>query len=297
MVQAQEYLANYFKNTKCRDDIEDFDISKQNLTGSLKIENFARLKILNCSYNQLISLEIINCPYLTSFDCFNNRIERLIIKDLPQLNRIACYNNQLTNADFLTNLPLFDKEKLTILSLVNNKFQGNLEFLSPFVNLVHLELSGNYFDFSLEHLQNMKKLKKLWTNALSIDEKLEYLPNSLEHLCCYSRVDEEPCQLSQELVKKYQTKDNRGDIYYNYQAWRKDYLARCVQEKNKKIQELENEVQRLVSLIKDKKEKIIEAYLHSFPESQKELLQQLITAHLEYSKTKKQDQKARLTLS
>ena len=59
------------------------------------------------------------------------------------------------------------------------------------------------------------------------------------------------------------------------------------QAQETKINYLEIRIQELTNLIKSQKEKIINAFLRLFPE--KDLLQELIIIHLEYTKTKKQE--------
>ncbi|RHZ36200.1 hypothetical protein [endosymbiont GvMRE of Glomus versiforme] len=60
-----------------------------------------------------------------------------------------------------------------------------------------------------------------------------------------------------------------------------------LQNQEQKIRDLENRVQELTNSIKMQKEKIIDAFLNFFPE--KDLLQELIKTHLEFSKAKKQN--------
>ena len=55
---------------------------------------------------------------------------------------------------------------------------------------------------------------------------------------------------------------------------------------NIKISFLEREIKRLTNLIREQKDKVIEAYLFFFAE--KKLLQQLVVAHLDYKKAPKE---------
>jgi len=58
-------------------------------------------------------------------------------------------------------------------------------------------------------------------------------------------------------------------------------------DQEKKIEYLETRIAELTNLIKTQKEKIINTFLNLFAE--KELLQKLITIHLEFTKAKKQN--------
>ena len=111
MVNAQEWLdANYPKSQ--RKQITELDISNQNLHGSLKLEGFANLEIINSENNQLIELNIKNCSNLRKIRCIDN---------------------------FLTNLDCSQNEKLEYLGIKNNNFfEQDLSFLSHLINLENL---------------------------------------------------------------------------------------------------------------------------------------------------------------
>ncbi|CAJ0748979.1 12489_t:CDS:2 [Entrophospora sp. SA101] len=175
---------------------------------------------------------------------------------------------------------------MTRLNLDNNDIVPiNLSVFSKFVNLEKLNIGTNYeerikqgmynrFYGSLEPLQGLTKLEKLSIENTDINDGLGHLPENLKRVACDGKLAEhlKDCSCSHE--------------GYDYQTWRKDYLIKKLREESNKIKSLEQEVERLINLIKQQKEKIIDAYLHFFAE--KELLKELITDYLEYKKSQKQ---------
>lgn len=84
-----------------------------------------------------------------------------------------------------------------------------------------------------------------------------------------------------------QFKEELNTYHGDYKLWKTNHSAiKLLEEENIKLHSLESEIERLTNLIKEQKDKIIKAYTHFFQE--KELLQQLITAHLEYKKAQEQ---------
>jgi len=81
---------------KRREEIEELDISEQNLTGSLNLTGFSNLKKLDCSQNQLTSLDLSHCPNLTELRCERNNLTSLDLTSSPNLTWLVCYDNQLT---------------------------------------------------------------------------------------------------------------------------------------------------------------------------------------------------------
>ena len=101
-----------------RNEIEEIDISNQNLESELDLSDFINLEKLNCSDNNLIDLNLNNCK---------------------NLKTLICYGNLLTSANFLVNLP--NPEKLIYLDMGDNNFSAQtLSFLRPFTNLESLIL-------------------------------------------------------------------------------------------------------------------------------------------------------------
>lgn len=133
--------------------IEDLDISYQELSGTLNLEHFTNLKILNCSNNELESVEINDSKKLDFIDCSNNRLEWLDLKGLIYIEIIDCSNNQIMELD------LSDCNCLRQLTANNN----DLKFLNlPIINeLVSINLENNLlcnFDWKILNKETIRVL-------------------------------------------------------------------------------------------------------------------------------------------
>jgi len=126
----------------------------------------------------LTKLEVSACPKLTRLFCYRNDKLTSFTSNCPNLQEIDCSDNQLTQ------IKLPQGEKLETLSLLNNKFDQDLSFLSEAVNLEELYLSNNKFYGSLEPLKEMSKLKSLNISDTDINSGLEYLPENVETFWC-----------------------------------------------------------------------------------------------------------------
>ncbi|CAG8557447.1 324_t:CDS:2, partial [Racocetra persica] len=247
------------------------------LTGDLVIENWSNLERLDCYNNQLKSLTLINCPKLTRIECSDNIITNLIINNCSEVGVLNVSDNLLNNLGFLDSL---NPEKLAVLYLTNNNFSPqNISLFSKFANLKNLYLTNNRFYGSLQSLNNCKKLEKLSISGTEIIEGLEYLPDDLNEIDSVN---------AQELGESSKAQPYFQELKSSFQGLvlnlQKDQI---ISEREKKIVELFKENQRLTNLIKEQKE-IINDYLRFFPE--KEILQKLIQAHLEFTEAKKQNQ-------
>ena len=80
--------------------IEELDLSKQNLTILPDLSKYTKLKVLNCSCNELTRLDNLP-PGLKELYCSRNNLTSL--DNLPPgLKELACWNNKITSLD---NLP------------------------------------------------------------------------------------------------------------------------------------------------------------------------------------------------
>lgn len=188
MPNAQEWL-NYHYSTKDERVLRDhLIVNQRNLSGALDLTDFINLETLNCSDNQLKSLNLTG---------------------LTKLKFIACDDNLLTNLNFLDFLSTSQPKNLTYLNLSNNDFASNdLSIFSNFVNLEKLLIGNtlignsnedeeklelgvrgkkyNRFHGSLKLLQNLKRLKRLDISRTDVNDGVEYLPDSLQDVTCYS---------------------------------------------------------------------------------------------------------------
>ncbi|CAG8585647.1 25685_t:CDS:2, partial [Racocetra persica] len=140
MVNAQELLdITYTKQEK--ELTKKIDLSNQNLTGSLTIQDFPNLETIKCGNNNLTSLELINLPKLNYFHANNCQLNYIIIDNCPNITEFNSANNLLTSTEFHNNL---NSEKLTHLSIHSNNFQEqDLSFLSKFSNLEKLFIDNH----------------------------------------------------------------------------------------------------------------------------------------------------------
>ncbi|CAI2180980.1 6689_t:CDS:2 [Funneliformis geosporum] len=167
----QEYLDNKYPTTEEKAQVKEIIINQNNpqneLDGqTLNLTNYPNLETIKIHGRYLKSpltkLELNNNPKLIELDCRSNQLTSLNINNCPNLKKIFCFNNQLTNLNFLHNL---NEEKLTELSVRNNKITSDLIPLNKFINLEGLYLDNNNFFGSLQSLRGLDKL-----NNLSIDD-------------------------------------------------------------------------------------------------------------------------------
>lgn len=125
--------------------VERLDISREGLTGDLKIDDWANLKVLNVGDNELTSLEISNCPKLERIICSHNgkkvleeisdsevkvreenpTLKKLTITNCPNAKRIYASYNDLQELN-LSSLP-----KLKYLFCGNNPKLTNQNIKIP----------------------------------------------------------------------------------------------------------------------------------------------------------------------
>jgi len=202
---AQEWL-NHSENIPSHTNLKyykELTISNKNITGQLSLTDFTGLEKLNCSYNQLTNLDLSEC------------------KNLTDLN---CSNNEFTSTDFLKQLP--NKDKLEKLNLSNNKFIGNLNFLTPFTKLKELNLSNCALAGSLAPLEKTKELRTIILTNTDIDSGLDYLSNNCHELCCNPDSKSKSKKLANILAKHLEEKNN--EPYYNLAKWREELRSNIV---------------------------------------------------------------------
>jgi len=112
--------ADQKNKNKTRAEITELDISKgnlgkhfystgdgdKNLVGSLKLEGFTNLRILNCSGHELISLDVSDCSNLEELDCQHNQLSTLNIDNCSNLKEINCDFNKSLKEVNVNNLNL-----------------------------------------------------------------------------------------------------------------------------------------------------------------------------------------------
>ncbi|CAI2169544.1 17491_t:CDS:10 [Funneliformis geosporum] len=172
--------------------LEELNCHKNELTG-LNISNCSELTLLDCSSNQLTKLDLNKNTQLVDLDCSDNELNKLDLSGL-NITKLNCQNNSLTKFNFL----ILNPEIVERLDCSNNDFsEQDLSSFTSFTNLKYLAIGTNAeerieegiynrFMGSLESLKNCTKLEKLYINNTDINFGLEYLPNSVEKLNCFS---------------------------------------------------------------------------------------------------------------
>ncbi|CAG8558426.1 10059_t:CDS:2 [Diversispora eburnea] len=197
-IGAQAYLDKHYPEEK-KGNITELNLRDKNLRGSLKLENFTKLRKLDCSDNRtydrgkITSLEIIDCPKLERIDCYGNNITELKIGKLDNLARLCCSNNQLREIDinvcpnlkefdcsdnYLVNLDLSKNRKLWRLNIENNNFaEQDLSFLSHLANLKGLRLRNRLTKLASTDLYYYEKLKKERQYQENLEKKAKNIYN------------------------------------------------------------------------------------------------------------------------
>lgn len=168
---AQDWLdENYL--LEWRDTVENLDVSKEELTGTLNLNDFVNLVELKCSNNQLSELIISDCKKLKKLNCGNNKLVSL----------------DLSNNEELENLSLYKNNKIKTLDLSNNE------------NLVSLVCTGNYKLCKLIISPDNSLTKIHLNNAFCLDPSflVDLIPEQIE--CFELPIDS---KLSKDYLQKY----------------------------------------------------------------------------------------------
>lgn len=111
-------------------------------TTAKEVEIHGKVKRLECSYNNLVSLDVSGDPYLIELLCDDNDLTSLTIGENPYLYRLYCGGNQLESIDvkgltglmdfscyknLLTSLDLTANTELTDLVCRSNMLEGVLD--------------------------------------------------------------------------------------------------------------------------------------------------------------------------
>ena len=147
---------------------------------------------------------------ITSINMINQQLEgklELNLDDFPNLVELDCSNNRITEINFVSGVKSSSSKrqkmewKLKKLNLSNNNFAGqDLSFLTELTELEELLIGNNKLIGSLKPLKNMTKLRKLDISNTDIDSGLEYLPNSLEEICCSAEKEDAKVKIIAETI-------------------------------------------------------------------------------------------------
>jgi hypothetical protein len=179
-MKAQEYLEKNYRPREARKNIEELNISQQNLEGELDLSDFEKLKILDCSGNNLVSLELKKNNFLEKITCSQNKLVSLSLSDNnPNLFYLDCSLNDLSDVESITATKF--PQKLLYLNLRDNNFPTNkLDIFAKFSQVEELYLGTfdlfritfriyNQFCGSLKPLAELKNLRVLCLNNTEVN--------------------------------------------------------------------------------------------------------------------------------
>lgn len=182
MVNAQTYLdTNYPKDGVCqienelldnfgkkRSEIEELDISEQNLERELKLEGFDKLQKLYCDYNQLTLLDCSQISTLMVLNCENNPLKEIKVSNvkndgtsfhmfLPEDLTMRVCGNEL------------ERENIRALRKQKSNLRKRVEYMSdiqsPFTGLAsyprQVELEDENFKLRNENKDLKSEVEKL----------------------------------------------------------------------------------------------------------------------------------------
>jgi hypothetical protein len=197
-MKAEKILSKINKNT------EILDIKEKAIERELILNNWPKLKQINCSVNKLKKLTITNCPNLRIVYAWNNLMSEIKIENCPFINVLRIETNNLTNLTFLNKL---ESSSLIDLRITNNKslpykkLEDFIQHIEHFANLRNLGICGNELYGTLEPLKVFKNIKIIDARDNGFTTGLEYLPDDLEKIYCLPsdnlvRFELKECQIS-----------------------------------------------------------------------------------------------------
>ncbi|CAG8613532.1 3032_t:CDS:10, partial [Cetraspora pellucida] len=231
---------------------------------------------------KLESLFISRTNITSGFEYFQNSLKD---KDKHLFNcylKENGYDSQLVDCQYLLDwkYPKGKREETKELYIRGEGVHGYLD-LTDFINLEKLDCSDNRIT-SL-NVSNCKKLREVrcYNNKVADLTIFSNLAN-----CEILDLSNNPLSGSFEPLKSLKNLKELG----NFQGLNFLFTINktLFEEKEKEIKFLELRIQELTNLTKKQKKKIVQAYLCFASEDEKELLQELVTMHLEYTKFKKQ---------
>lgn len=215
----------------------------------------AKIKHLDISKKSLL-LEI---PFIFKPEKLTGSLD---LTGFINLEKLKCSHNQLTN------LNLSECSKLQELACSSNKLY-RLD-LTSCRQLKKIDCQWNNF-IALRSISNLTNLQELnCSNNTEFDLRLECLPESLKKIYCKGT------KLAEKL-EGYEKKPFFGSAYYDYQAWRKDYLGwkeNFGEEKAEKWKEANLPLSELPYALYLKKEGLLTSTSFADSESLKEIYYQ-----------------------
>jgi Leucine-rich repeat (LRR) protein len=78
-------------------DVTELNISFDDLTTLVPVNNLPNLQKLICSHNKIVDIQGLQLPNLQELDCSSNQIVDIQGLQLPNLQSLSCYNNQIVD--------------------------------------------------------------------------------------------------------------------------------------------------------------------------------------------------------
>lgn len=307
---AQEWI-DYFYPKEKRKEIIELIIIERDLEGVLTLNDFVNLGNLECSGNKISTLDVSCCEnlvriYCHNFKCFDNQLLTTLIlpKEGKKLRYLELSHNQPTDLTIFSHLT-----NLIRLCIDDNLFSGNLEPLKRLEKLSSLNIEKTEITPTWEHLPKIKRINifNLLVEDPHIDKinqelipyrQVIYDPEKYSPFFFYNlvnwRQDQSGYQSLKQTLFKINPKLDAQDFINQFEFFnvKTGFFQGNLQNINflfsrsqENIDLLTSELIKLTGIIKEQKEKIIQAYLRFAPE--KELLQEVIQVKLELSKLTK----------
>ncbi|WP_143744062.1 leucine-rich repeat domain-containing protein [Maribacter ulvicola] len=134
--------------------LEFLDVSSKNIISLQGIDNFTKLKYLDCYKNELVHLDVTKNTNLEVLFCFDNKLIQLDVSKNTNLIELGCRGNKLTSLDLSQNKKLrivyCYKNNLTTLNVKNGN-NANMSTMWAFDNphLFSIAVNDKNTDFPL----------------------------------------------------------------------------------------------------------------------------------------------------
>ena len=250
---APTYLKGNYPLSE-REQIKELNLDNKQLTGELNLTSFVNLEILDCSYNQLTHLDLSQCDNLKTLD--------------------------ISNTNFISSLEYFKNlTNLVELDISDTNIITGLEYLPD--SLATFNCQGTKLGWELapydgddiEKLTSWKKHYFTWKEQGFSKEEFNQWKDLGLNLDEYQTA----LYLKEENISFEQFKEDFQPYHGDYQLWKTNYSeTKLLKEEVLNFLLLKVKFRDVTNLIKEQKDKIINAYTHFFTE--KELLRKLITA-------------------
>jgi Leucine-rich repeat (LRR) protein len=218
-----------------RKEIEELDISGEELEGELNLEGFEKLKYLNCRNNKLTGINFSNCSNLEVIDCRGNEINNLRFVEKGTKKNLSCLKefhgsaNQLTNNVLENLLNNIGSENLTYLDIGNNNINSQIPSFNSFSRLETLYVGGNKFSGTWEGFENLWGLLEIDVSGNDIEiegcfkQNKKSLPRleKIYHDTSSEEILAEESENSQPWKKYY----NKEGSYYDFKSFQSQDLS------------------------------------------------------------------------